>query len=49
MHRPGCDIKKLSGKRDVYRLRVGECRFVYLVEGKVILIMEAFRRERGYG
>ena len=48
VHRPGCDLKKLSGQRSAYRLRVGDCRFVYGIDGKTILLMEAFRREHGY-
>lgn len=48
LHRPGCDIKKLSGARDAYRLRVGDFRFIYILDGDTVLIMEAFRREKGY-
>lgn len=48
LKRPGCDIKKLSGQEEAYRLRVGNCRFVYIVDGKNILVIEAFQRERGY-
>lgn len=48
VHRAGCDIKKLSGKRNVYRLRVGDYRFIYVVDRHVILLIEAFQREKGY-
>jgi mRNA-degrading endonuclease RelE of RelBE toxin-antitoxin system len=47
--RSGLDIKKLKGKmHDVYRLRIGEHRFEYFVEDKVVWVQNAFRRERGY-
>jgi len=47
--RPGCDIKKLHGKRGpIYRLRVGEHRLIYLLSGQEALVQDAFRRGRGY-
>jgi len=48
--RPGCDIKKMSGKQDAYRLRVGSIRFNYVVyKDKVIVyIEETFKRGMGY-
>ena len=43
------DIKKLKGKtHDVYRLRIGEHRFVYFVDDEIVWVQNAFRRERGY-
>ncbi len=47
--RPGADIKKLKGKdKTLYRLRVGDYRFEYFVEGNTVYIVEAFKRGRGY-
>ena len=47
--RSGLDIKKLKGKtHDVYRLRIGEHRFVYFVDDEIVWVQNAFRRERGY-
>jgi mRNA-degrading endonuclease RelE of RelBE toxin-antitoxin system len=50
VRRPGCDIKKLGGKEDVYRLRVGSIRFNYVVikDILIIYIKDAFYRGRGY-
>jgi len=47
--RPGVDIKRLKGRdRSMYRLRVGDFRFEYFVEGNTAYVVDAFRRERGY-
>jgi mRNA-degrading endonuclease RelE of RelBE toxin-antitoxin system len=47
--RSGINIKKLKGKNhDLYRLRVGEYRFEYFVDGDIIWIERAFKRGRGY-
>ena len=47
--RSGVDIKKLEGrKRTMFRLRVGDFRFEYFVEGRAVYVIEAFRRGRGY-
>jgi len=47
--RPGADIKKLKGRdKTLYRLRVGDYRFEYFVEGNTVYVVEAFRRGRGY-
>ena len=47
--RSGADIKKLKGeKRTMYRLRIGDYRFEYFVEGNTVYVVEAFRRGRGY-
>jgi len=44
-----CDIKKLKGKkRDMFRLRAGGHRFEYFIEDRVIWIVDAFKRGRGY-
>lgn len=48
LNRPKCDIKKLSGKHGIYRLRVGKYRFTYIITNKIIIVQEAFLRERGY-
>jgi len=46
---PGVDIKRLKGRdRSMYRLRVGDFRFEYFVEGNTAYVVDAFRRERGY-
>ena len=47
--RSGVDIKKLKGRdKTLYRLRVGDFRFEYFVEGDTVYVVEAFRRGRGY-
>ena len=46
--RPGCDVKKMTEKRPFYRLRVGNHRFLYVIEDKEVLVEEAFKREKGY-
>ncbi|AKG91937.1 Cytotoxic translational repressor of toxin-antitoxin stability system [Geoglobus ahangari] len=47
--RSGVDIKKLKGeKRVMYRLRIGDYRFEYFVEGNSVYVVEAFKRSRGY-
>lgn len=46
--RPKCDIKKMSGEKIFYRLRVGNHRFLYVVKDEEVLVEEAFRREEGY-
>ena len=46
--RPGCDIKKMSGKKDFYRLRVGSHRFLYVIKENEVLVEEGFKRERDY-
>ena len=44
----GCDIKKMSGKKRYYRLRVGNSRFLYVIKGNEVLVEEAFKRGKGY-
>ncbi len=46
--RSGCDIKRMIGKAPFYRLRVGNHRFLYILEGQEVLVEEAFRRGKGY-
>lgn len=49
--RPGAHIKKLSGtegRQDLYRLRVGNYRFVYAFEENTVWVTDAFVRGRGY-
>lgn len=50
LKRPNCDIRKLSGHKYAYRLRVGSFRFNYAVDdrNKNVYIEDAFRRGRGY-
>ena len=46
--RSGCDIKKMSGKKDFYRLRVGNHRFLYVIKENDVLVEEGFKRKKGY-
>ncbi|VVB66251.1 ParE toxin of type II toxin-antitoxin system, parDE [Candidatus Gugararchaeum adminiculabundum] len=48
--RPGADIKKLASSRDppFYRLRVGDFRVVYAIEGKDVKITTIIHRSKGY-
>ncbi len=46
--RSGCDIKKLSGREDVYRLRVGSLRFEYIIDDDTVFVENVFFRNRGY-
>ena len=47
--RPGADIRKLTGTDPVlYRLRVGNYRVVYAVEGDIVWITEIFHRSKEY-
>jgi mRNA interferase RelE/StbE len=49
--RPGADIVRLRGTRgrqDLFRLRVGDYRAIYAVEGKVVYVTELFHRGKGY-
>ncbi|ADE35611.1 type II toxin-antitoxin system RelE family toxin [Methanohalophilus mahii] len=46
------DIKKLKGtkgKRDLYRLRIGEYRAIYHVENNNVYVLEIMLRGKGYG
>ncbi len=47
--RSGVDIKLLGGtKPKKHRLRVGEYRIIYFVEGSFVKIIEVFSGGRGY-
>lgn len=47
--RAGADIKLLRATDPPkHRIRVGEYRIVYRVEGRRALVLEVFARERGY-
>ncbi len=49
--RPKVDVRKIkgpAGRRDVYRLRVGDYRLLYDVEKETVWVTEIFRRGRGY-
>jgi mRNA-degrading endonuclease RelE of RelBE toxin-antitoxin system len=47
--RPHADIKPLAGTAPLKRrLRIGEYRIIYLVEGKTVKVIEVFSRGRGY-
>lgn len=46
--RSGCDIKKMSGEKEFYRLRVGNHRFLYLIKENKLFIEEGFKRGKGY-
>lgn len=50
--RPGVDIARLvgtKGRGDFYRLRVGEYRAIYGIEGKIVYVTDLFHRGKGYG
>jgi mRNA interferase RelE/StbE len=50
-HSKRLDIKKLKGlhnRPDVFRLRVGEYRMIYLISDNKIWITEIIRREGAY-
>lgn len=49
--RAGADIKRLKGthgRQDLFRLRIGDFRAVYAVEGDDVLVTDLFRRGTGY-
>ena len=49
IHRSGCDIKKLRGKKKTaYRLRIGNHRFLYVIKDRDVFVENAFKRGRGY-
>ena len=50
-NRPKADIKKLEGtigRENLYRLRIGDYRAVYAVEGNIVWVTEIFLRGKGY-
>jgi mRNA interferase RelE/StbE len=49
--RAGVDIARLAGtkgRQDLYRLRVGDYRAIYAIEGKVVYVTDLFHRGKGY-
>lgn len=51
-NRPKADIKKMKGtkgREDLYRLRIGDYRAIYAVEGNTVWVTEIFFRGKGYG
>ncbi len=49
--RPSADILRLTGTRgrhDLFRLRIGDYRAIYAIEGNVVYITDLFHRGRGY-
>ena len=49
--RSGADIKRLRGTRgraDAFRLRVGDYRVVYGVDGDMVIVTRVFHRSEGY-
>ena len=49
--RSSADIVRLRGTRgrhDLFRLRIGDYRAIYAVEGKVVYVTDLFHRGRGY-
>jgi mRNA-degrading endonuclease RelE of RelBE toxin-antitoxin system len=47
--RSGADINPLtSTKPQKHRLRVGDYRIIYMIEGNTVYVIEVFRRSRGY-
>jgi mRNA interferase RelE/StbE len=49
--KPGSDIRKLrvpEGSTPLYRLRVGEYRVIFAVEGTTVLVTELVHRSQAY-
>jgi mRNA interferase RelE/StbE len=49
--RSGADIIRLKGTRgrqDLFRLRIGDYRAIYAVEGNVVYVTDLFHRGKGY-
>jgi mRNA interferase RelE/StbE len=48
--RPGADIRQLSGYSNpaFYRLRIGDWRAIYAVDGRKVMVTEIMTRGRGY-
>jgi len=45
----GLDIKKLQGREDVFRLRKGKIRIIFVKDKKIIRIIDiGFRNEKTY-
>lgn len=50
LRRSGADIKKLKGFKnpELYRLRIGDYRIIYIIEKSKVKITEIFHRNKGY-
>lgn len=46
--RPGVDVKRLKGARSAWRLRVGDYRGIYEVEGDRVVFTRFARRSKVY-
>jgi mRNA interferase RelE/StbE len=47
--RPKADIKKLKGPtRNYYRLRVGDYRAIYVIEGDKVMVAKILLRSKAY-
>ena len=49
--RSGVDVARLAGtkgRQDLYRLRVGDYRGIYAIEGRVVYVTDLFHRGEGY-
>ena len=49
--RADVDVIRLAGskgRRDLYRLRVGDYRAIYAIEDKVVYVTDLFHRGKGY-
>jgi mRNA-degrading endonuclease RelE of RelBE toxin-antitoxin system len=47
--RPRVDIKRLKGpKRDYLRLRIGDFRTIYVVDGRRVLVAKVLPRSKAY-
>jgi mRNA-degrading endonuclease RelE of RelBE toxin-antitoxin system len=47
--RPNCDIKLLKDtKPKKYRLRMSDYRFIYIIKGKEVKVIDLLKRETGY-
>jgi mRNA interferase RelE/StbE len=47
--RPGCDLRMLSGVANAWRLRVGDYRGIYAVEGEEVVFTKFGHRRSVYG
>ncbi len=49
--RPGVDIARLKGTKgraDLFRMRVGDYRVIYAIDGGVVYVTDLFHRGKGY-
>ncbi len=42
------DLKKIRGKKDVYRIRIGNYRVLYKIQDNVIIILLMIQRKQAY-